>query len=422
MLEIDGHKRYLPPPPGREATLPHRPGGSEYSSRYRGHSDDMHEWSIYRQNINADFVDNALSNTQSKRYPYGEFRLDPTTVSTLINNQKIDSKLARTVDNTVDANMLINFGLPRPGVGRGHFHSTEIIHSGEAGEESNLRRARSHPDNVIVYDDMRPHSHMNSSQYEARRAYTPESRRPRSHSVDDMLLEKEYRYYSDNRGTASAYGGFNRDRSPSPGAGLHSQRRAQSAYGGLDDNRKHESHYDYRQEGRYQQKGGSTRHDSSPDYRSTANLVSNAEQINYSYDRRNKDNSDKDHTNGGRFEYWTLSKGPTTPVPIGRMYAKNDWYWDKYPPPTFGSFDIGDVVEPQVSQYPHLQLRKVTSARHTTTCCCCCKKKRIDQALDGITLELHGGELLAILGSPRKFSRSIKLTSLSSHLVVWLFN
>ncbi|XP_014667321.1 PREDICTED: ABC transporter G family member 2-like [Priapulus caudatus] len=406
MLEIDGHKRYLPPPPGREGggTLPHRPpGGSDYSNRVRGHSDDMHEWSIYRQNINAGFVDNALRNKRTRPYPYGEFRLDPTTISTLIHAQKVDSKLAVSRGDGVDADMLINFGLPRPGVGRSRYYSTDVIQGGGGGmEESNLRRARSHPENVVVGDGAQ--GRVASSQYDVRRGgggggRLPDGRRPRAHSVDDMLLEKEYRYYGDQqRGTASAYGGFTRDRSPSPGGRLSAQRRTQSAYGGLDDARRQEA-----------ARG-------SPDYRSTANLVPNAEPISNAYEKRQQHDAAFEQTNGGgRYDDWTLSKGAVTPVPIGRMYARNDWYWDKYPPTGgYGVYDIGDVPDAQLSQYPHLQLRDVTSEVHTSSCCCCCKTKHVERALDGITFELHGGELLAILGSPHS-GKTALLEMMSGH-------
>lgn len=386
MIHIDGHKRYLPPPPGRttsadETSIPLKEVESQYSTgRFRGKSDDLHEWSIYRQNINAGYVDYALRNKKTKPYPYGEFRLDPSTVSTLIYHQKVDSKLAVTTDDVVDANMLINFGLPRPTMTKDRFYSWEVMQG--KPDDTNLRRARSHPENVTYGGDyVRTHSRMtsHSQTYDPRR--TQPSPRPRSRSVDDLLDRPEDykgRHSPGERLTQSAYGGFNEDKR----RGGH----------------RNDERYDYRQEA-WQR---SNRRDSPEvNYRSTANLISNAEPMH------SKPDGGIDHVDY-RHEWAIRSTTPTKgvmPLPIGRMYARNDWIWDRYG--RYDTFDIGEVPEPMLTQYPHLQLREVTTELHTTTCCCCCKKKRINRILDGITCELHGGEMLAILGSAKCGKTSI---------------
>ncbi len=42
-------------------------------------AEDLHAWSIYRQNLNSDFADSALGSSMKAPLPYGNFQLDSTT-------------------------------------------------------------------------------------------------------------------------------------------------------------------------------------------------------------------------------------------------------------------------------------------------------------------------------------------------------
>jgi hypothetical protein len=44
-------------------------------------SEDLHAWSIYRQNLNSDFADSALGAGEKSPLPYGNFQLRESTVS-----------------------------------------------------------------------------------------------------------------------------------------------------------------------------------------------------------------------------------------------------------------------------------------------------------------------------------------------------
>lgn len=46
-------------------------------------AEDLHAWSIYRQNLNSDFADSALGSGAKTPLPYGNFQLDSTTSKSL---------------------------------------------------------------------------------------------------------------------------------------------------------------------------------------------------------------------------------------------------------------------------------------------------------------------------------------------------
>jgi hypothetical protein len=51
------------------------------ASRQELASEDLHAWSIYRQNLNSDFADSALGAGEKSPLPYGNFQLRESTVS-----------------------------------------------------------------------------------------------------------------------------------------------------------------------------------------------------------------------------------------------------------------------------------------------------------------------------------------------------
>lgn len=75
-------------------------------------SDDLHIWSIYRQNLNSNFTDSALGNTEKSPLPFGEFQLGEATVQTILNNPKYGPHKNQS---EISSNMYtyLRFGLPR---------------------------------------------------------------------------------------------------------------------------------------------------------------------------------------------------------------------------------------------------------------------------------------------------------------------
>lgn len=177
-------RRYsVPYGPGNQAPLP--PGASE----------DLHAWSIYRQNLNSDFTDSALGSSDKSPLPYGNFQLRDTTVQSIINHPRYGPK------SPLGSNMYtyLKFGLPRvfppnggsqrshkpgPGPGRGRvnrgFRDSSMQHAGSSGYDSsdnettrasrappkNLRKFRSESDfrmlNSVVHNSNGGPHHMHS--------------------------------------------------------------------------------------------------------------------------------------------------------------------------------------------------------------------------------------------------------------------
>ena len=51
-------------------------------------AEDLHAWSIYRQNLNTDFADTALGAADKAPLPYGNFLLKEDTVQAILNNPR----------------------------------------------------------------------------------------------------------------------------------------------------------------------------------------------------------------------------------------------------------------------------------------------------------------------------------------------
>lgn len=86
----------------------------KYSMPYSGgnafnNSEDLHAWSIYRQNLNADFSESALgvSKSSNSERPFGNFQLKETTVNNILNHPKYGPRFKQ------DAYTYLRFGLPR---------------------------------------------------------------------------------------------------------------------------------------------------------------------------------------------------------------------------------------------------------------------------------------------------------------------
>merc|ERR1719402_2192759 len=77
--------------------------------RFPGTSEDLHAWSIYRQNLNSDFTDSALGSKDKSPLPYGNFRMRESTMQSILNNPKYGPR------SELGTNMFtyLKFGLPR---------------------------------------------------------------------------------------------------------------------------------------------------------------------------------------------------------------------------------------------------------------------------------------------------------------------
>ncbi|UYV84947.1 hypothetical protein LAZ67_X004077 [Cordylochernes scorpioides] len=76
-----------------------------------GGSDELHVWSIYRQNRNSDYAEKALR-TPGKTPPFGDFRLENRVANSILNHPRYGPRERR---DTFGPNYL-EFGLPRVSV------------------------------------------------------------------------------------------------------------------------------------------------------------------------------------------------------------------------------------------------------------------------------------------------------------------
>ncbi|KAI8429199.1 hypothetical protein MSG28_007735 [Choristoneura fumiferana] len=84
------------------------------------HSEDLHAWSIYRQNLNSDFTDSALGSTDKSPLPYGNFQLRDTTVQSILSHPRYGPKYIQRLatgipdhDRTVTYPLFVSIARPR---------------------------------------------------------------------------------------------------------------------------------------------------------------------------------------------------------------------------------------------------------------------------------------------------------------------
>ena len=76
----------------RKYSVPSNPDSRVFSGTT---SEDLHAWSIYRQNLNSDFTDSALGSTDKSPLPYGNFQLRDTTVQSILTHPRYGPKYVR---------------------------------------------------------------------------------------------------------------------------------------------------------------------------------------------------------------------------------------------------------------------------------------------------------------------------------------
>lgn len=104
MWELNSEERRYSVPP---STLSEPATARTYKT-----SEDLHAWSIYRQNLNSDFTDSALGTSEKSQLPFGNFQLRESTVHTILNHPKYGPK-ERSSELGVNVNTYLRFGLPR---------------------------------------------------------------------------------------------------------------------------------------------------------------------------------------------------------------------------------------------------------------------------------------------------------------------
>ncbi|XP_012286012.1 ATP-binding cassette sub-family G member 5 [Orussus abietinus] len=115
-------------------------------------SEDLHAWSIYRQNLNSDFTDSALGSAEKSPLPYGNFQLRDSTVQSILRHPRYGPKSPLASNSYT----YLKFGLPRvlpPSRmrdGSSGYDSSEegrrISHGNGPRASSVMRSARSDPD------------------------------------------------------------------------------------------------------------------------------------------------------------------------------------------------------------------------------------------------------------------------------------
>ncbi|KAK0082540.1 hypothetical protein PV325_010200 [Microctonus aethiopoides] len=128
-------------------------------------SEDLHAWSIYRQNLNSDFTDSALGSAEKSPLPYGNFQLRDSTVQSILRHPRYGPKSPLASNSYT----YLKFGLPRvlpPSRARdgssGYDSSEEgrkASHSGLPQSGLVMRSARSDPDFRQIHVTPRDQAH-----------------------------------------------------------------------------------------------------------------------------------------------------------------------------------------------------------------------------------------------------------------------
>ncbi|XP_013793734.2 uncharacterized protein LOC106477747 [Limulus polyphemus] len=321
-------RRYAVPP----STL------SEPAARYRT-TEDLHAWSIYRQNLNSDFTDSALGASEKSQPPFGNFQLRESTVQTILNHPKYGPRERQSeLGNNIFS--YLRFGLPRV------FPPSRVNRDGSSGYDSSddgspcmdRRRARSDPDfrNHVIRQD----------NHEAETSFVRPERRLKASSEADLLSHEIFNHQDGRnakqrvmRAQHESRDGYHRD--PMPGAIGHFERRSHAGSHisliSRSSRAHHEVHGDARADGFY---------------------------------------------------------GHDMPILNDKFFPKD----------TFYSTLQGGESENAPVKHPHLQVRDLTyeidkSSAFQRLCGGARTKMRL---LDGLSFEVRGGEILAIMATTGK--------------------
>jgi len=316
---------------------------SERETPQPGNSEDLHAWSIYRQNLNSDFTDSALGSNDKSALPYGDFRMRESTMQSILNNPKYGPR------SELGTNMFtyLKFGLPRVmPPGREEISSDYNSTDEEAGDRgrTRLRAARS--------EDFLNRAGVDSDRqsYDGGRRYgskdrLPRVRRTQLRSVSEAnLLNSDH--YADHQNIEKIRRDIGRARQGFDNQALVDNERAHSRL-----------------------------------RKSKESLLNNPKKQTGSRSRAASQIS--------------VASRQSKPVDIGGISYRqaapmlNEEYFPKDSYGSLGDFIDKDDVEE--FKYPHLQLRNLSYSIK--------KGKKEDMLLDMINVEARGGELVSVLAS-----------------------
>ncbi|KAF7995007.1 hypothetical protein HCN44_004479 [Aphidius gifuensis] len=172
-------------------------------------SEDLHAWSIYRQNLNSDFTDSALGSAEKSPLPYGNFQLRDSTVQSILRHPRYGPKSPLASNSYT----YLKFGLPRvlpPSRirdGSSGYNSSEegrrISQSGGTGggggggqSSSAMRSARSDPDFRQVHSTPREYHQAQSQLIVSPRENNNNRLRGASSEANLLNLSKPNRRHS----------------------------------------------------------------------------------------------------------------------------------------------------------------------------------------------------------------------------------
>jgi len=325
----------------------------------RGTSEDLHAWSIYRQNLNSDFTDSALGSADKSPLPYGNFQLRESTMASILNNPKYGPR------SELGTNMYtyLKFGLPRvlpPGKEEGLENSSgydstdeEVMGRRQGGAgRGRLRAARS--EDFLNRPDLggREAAGLRYSS----RDHLPRGRRGQGRSASEANLLATEAYYDGKNYDHRSIEQLRRE------AGL-----ARPTRGG---------------EGGYLNAALEEERDV-PSRQQRSGLRSRAASQLSVASRASKHNTKE------------VGAEPLTYRHDAPML--NNKY---FPKDGYGS--LGNVIEAEELEgfkYPHLQLKNLC---YTVKQANCLGGQREERLLDMINIEARGGELVAVLATKSK--------------------
>lgn len=406
--------------------------------------EDLHAWSIYRQNINSGFTDSALGSSEKSSPPYGNFKLRESTVHSILSHPKYGPSRRTTAGGAevghTNGSMYayLKFGLPRvfpPSLRMGGGMRTEgssgydssddgggkIVHrhghhrrhqqqqqqvssSGAFMHRANrFRRSRSDPDfrNPTSRGLLTSQPAIQAQSDHAVKQKPPQldttgsevsghsywrERRQKSTSEANLLStsfqasEDQSRHYYPAYSTNSKFGGRHREVAGTGTDELDTLSRLQ--HHGFSSDIAYNNGYQQRQ-----QQHHNSRHISSPLGRHQG---PGSQMSGISHTTRSS------RTHIGAFNALAQAGGG--------MYSReaqllNDKF---FPRDTFITTFLGDV-EGGVFKHPHLQVRNLSyevrdKAGFFRKSTLPYGQERF-RLLDSITLEVHGGEILAVMAT-----------------------
>jgi len=328
------------------------------SFRFPGTSEDLHAWSIYRQNLNSDFTDSALGSKDKSPLPYGNFQLRESTMQSILNNPKYGPR------SELGINMYtyLKFGLPRVmpfGMDEALAHSSGYDSTDEElgdGDNTHLNKSRARlraARSEEFLDRANDERRGGRNQGNHVKSFSEANLLNSDAYYDTQQLENFRKETSSRRSDVR----ISRGNEGYINHGLVEDERAQSRLR-MEDHKSSQHGLHEKQRGQFGSRAVS--------------------QLSIS-GRQSK------QQNPANFPGGAVSYRHDAPI-------LNDKY---FPKDTYGSLgNIVDTEDPEGFKYPHLQLRNVSYSIR--------RGRKEERILDMINIEARGGELVAILASSRE--------------------